>query len=904
MKKIGDSLLSKKLFKNRKFFVIPLMLLLFCSATFALLPAASAHTPAWTIPTYAYLVVSPDPIGVGQTGFIVMWLDKVPPTAGGTGGDRWTGFTVKVTKPDGTQQTLGPFISDATSAYATLFTPDQVGTYNFVLNFPGQVASLYHPVTGIPGVTGPASFGLDAYINDTYLASSASTTLTVQQQPVTSPPTYPLPAGYWTRPIEGQNTAWSTIASNYLRGAAIMDKFQPNGLAPDTPHIMWAKPLEDGGIVGDDANYFVPSVAYYTGLSYEGRFGNPIIVNGRLYYDTPLGNNPTSGPYTCVDLRTGQTLWTNNAISPTFGMIYLYESMNQHGAMNGYLIQTEGGASFFGPPTPAKWVVYDSRTGGWLFNMTNVQAGYGAGFLGGYGSGANGPSGEALVYTMGNGWLAMWNSSAGASTPLVSVPGNSTDSYQYRPVGKNADMSRAYTWNVSMAAVAPGSSILRAVPDDVLLLSTPMSSFVSFGTPNPFTVTAVSLKPSSRGQILWTKSYPAPSGNITRAFGTVDPVTRVFTMTDKETMQWSGFSLNNGNQLWGPVGNFRDFQYYGTVSHPPAPGFAAYGNLYVGGYGGELMCFDQLTGALKWKYNNTFSGDQTPWGLYPLFIGAIADGKIYCYTSEHSPNVPLYKGSEMRCVDAYTGEELWTLNSWVAIGSFGEEGVPVADGFMTYLNVYDNQIYCIGKGPSATTVEAPMSGASVGSVVTIRGSVSDVSSGAKAKVASGEFSVVPAMSDDDMSAWMEYIYMQKPMPAHAKGVTVKLLAIGPSGEVQDIGSAITDVYGNYGLSWTPTAEGPYQIVASFETTGSYWGSQASTYVSVGEAEAAQPTETPSTTTTPSTTIAPTTPAPTSSPSAVVENPSGMPTETILVIAAAVVIIVVVAAAAIFLRKHK
>ena len=30
----------------------------------------------------------------------------------------------------------------------------------------------------------------------------------------------------------------------------------------------------------------------------------------------------------------------------------------------------------------------------------------------------------------------------------------------------------------------------------------------------------------------------------------------------------------------------------------------------------------------------------------------------------------------------------------------------IADGFIVGLNFYDNQIYCYGKGPSATTVTA------------------------------------------------------------------------------------------------------------------------------------------------------------------------------------------------------
>ncbi len=881
------------------------------STTFlAALPIANAHTPPWTIPTFAYIVVSPDPIGVGQTAFIVMWLDKVPPTAGGIGGDRWTGFTVKITKPDGTTQTLGPFISDATSAAWSLYPVNQVGQYRFDFSFPGQVASLYNPVNGIPGPTGPMAFGMDAYVNDTYQSSSASTTLTVQSAPVPMPPTYPLPSGYWTRPIEAENTDWSSIASNYLRGAAINDRFQPYGLAPNTPHVMWTKPLADGGIVGD--SYWIPSVSYYSGLSYEGRFATPIIINGRLYYDTPLSDSPAAGPYVCIDLRTGETLWTNEAISPTFGMLYLYESFNQHGVIgDGYLFQTFGGAAFFGPPTPSTWVAYDARTGKWLFNMTGMPSGYGGSFLGGYGSGANGPSGEALVYNLNvaGRWLAMWNSSAAPDTPLVLTPGNITDSYQYRPVGKNADMSKAYTWNVSIPALPAGSSILRAIPDDIVIGSTPLSSFVSFGTPDPFTVWAISLKPQNRGQLLWMKNYAAPAKNITRAFGAVDPVSRVWTMTDKETMQWLGFSLDTGDQLWGPVGDFRDFQYYGTVSHPPAPGYAAYGNLYVGGYGGELMCFDLKTGNLKWKYNNTFSGDQTPWGLYPLFIAGIADGKVYCFTGEHSPNAPPYKGSRVRCIDAYTGEEVWTLLSWYAIGSFGEEAVPIADGYMAYLNVYDMQVYCIGKGPSATTLTASPKVTTTGSGVLIEGTVTDECAGAKRLVANGLFTSIPAMSDENMGPWMEYLYMQKPIPGDAKGVQVKLSALDPNGNSQDLGTVTTDLSGSYSLLWTPPVPGKYTITATFAGSGSYWPSYAETAIGVTAAPAASVTPPPPVTSPPPPTQPPTTtPPPTSVAPSVTPPPASPPAETpstaVYIAAAAVIVVVAVVVAAVVLRRRK
>ena len=50
------------------------------------IPSADAHTPPWKIPTFAYIAVSPDPVGVGQQALIVFWMAQLPPTATG---DHW-----------------------------------------------------------------------------------------------------------------------------------------------------------------------------------------------------------------------------------------------------------------------------------------------------------------------------------------------------------------------------------------------------------------------------------------------------------------------------------------------------------------------------------------------------------------------------------------------------------------------------------------------------------------------------------------------------------------------------------------------------------------------------------------------------------------------------------------------
>jgi hypothetical protein len=492
-------------------------------------------------------------------------------------------------------------------------------------------------------------------------------------------------------------------------------------------------------------------------------------------------------------------------------------------------------------------------------------------------------------------------------------------------VGKVVNGSNAYSWNVTVGALVGLSSpaILSVVQGDVIIgTSTSFSAFSAFGTPDPFTFWAINLNRSrgAVGQILWCRNYTAPDGNLTLAYmgapssGStnvqVDSVNRVFFVTNKETMQWWGYDLDSGNLLWGPVGDFRAFQYYGTVSNPPAPGYVYKGVFYVAGYGGVLNAIESRTGNVLWTYgnggvgNSTNSGLDTPWGNYPLFISAFADGKIYCFSGEHSPNSPLYKDEKVRCINATTGEEIWIINGWPGIGSFGQTAGPIADGYYVYLNIYDMQIYCIGKGPSTTTIEAPLAGLSKGQSLVIQGMVTDQSSGAKEKVASGEFSVVPAMSDESMSKWMEYIYMQKPMPTNATGVTVKLTAVDANGNTVNIGTATTETSGLYSYVWIPENTGKYVITATFEGTESYWGSSAVTAISV-DAAAVAPTAAPTPTLAPTATptATPTT-APTASPSPAPSPPGyGLGTEYYIAIAA-VVIIIAIAAVAVILRRRK
>jgi len=208
-----------KTWKNKsKISAITFVILLTFAATIVTLPIVSAHDPPWEVPTWSYISVSPNPVGVNQPALIVMWLNAYPPTASGANGDRWDGYTVEVTLPDSSTVTLDIGTSDPVgSAYAT-YTPTQIGTYSFVFHFPGDT------LTGEPYPPDwtPYSFGAES-IGDIYLPSSSDPVyLTVQADPIEGYEETPLPEGYWERPIYGANREW--YKSSHTVGKAVLGR--------------------------------------------------------------------------------------------------------------------------------------------------------------------------------------------------------------------------------------------------------------------------------------------------------------------------------------------------------------------------------------------------------------------------------------------------------------------------------------------------------------------------------------------------------------------------------------------------------------------------------------------------------------------------------------------------------
>jgi hypothetical protein len=914
-----------KFAKDKTATAIALFLMLTMAVSLVALPTVNAHEPAWEIPTYAYVFAAPNPIGVGQSLEVFAWLDPcfgaaggrnaIPGTSGYTASValtsnnyRFHNYKVVITAPDGKTETkTWDTVWDPTSCVEFRFTPDQVGTYTFEFIFPGQDYDQYD------------HYADSILVNDTYLLSSASTTLTVQDEPIPAAVgSAPLPTEYWTRPIYGEGTDWCRISSDWLgsgspqaAGYTSSNVYHGDSIGPLTAHIMWTKPIQAGGVVGGNLYTDAPGVGYFEGSCYIGRFssrgGQALIVDGLLFYPGVVGmTGGTSGPYNCVNLRTGELVWSSDDVSGiSFAYVYNLWNGEQHGVFQPILFSNNFAQA------------YDAWTGTPLFNVTNVPSG----------TAVAGPSGEQLRYVFVNAgtatnpkwYLAQWNSSklwqydvnpytfGGSLSPsLVNASNGALISSSGIPITKvgttatlpptspgapaqtiavpygssvtvNADIpinsttvyptnlgpQTTYDWNVSVpwlntmpllpsvdgfGVVHPGipgsnpCTVVAANTGDVMLCrngSLPTGfSATSAGWPQlPYTFFTVNLNASRGpiGSIIWMKTYDPPAGNLTVSFHGVDWQTRTFVMGYIETINKVGYSLTTGEQLWGPTEPMVALEYYERGYG--IAGALAYGNAYFDGMGGVCYCYDCLTGELEWTYGNGGEGNSTysldsPYGEYPTYVGPISgNGVLYLMSNEHTVTNPIYKGAQVRALNATTGKEIWTLSC------YGSMVTPIlADGFATFFNGYDSQIYTVGRGPSATTVTASPKVSAHSDSVLVEGSVIDTAAGTKQEEQAARFpNGVPAISDASMTDWMGYVYQQKPLPADAVGVNVTISVLDPNNNYYEVATATSDKNGFYSATFVPQVPGKYTIIATFAGTNGYWPSQAETAINVEEA---------------------------------------------------------------------
>ena len=848
--------------KNKTLAIVITIILAFSmTQTLTFSPTTSAHTPAWTIATFPHIYAATDPVGVGQKAYVYMWLCPTYPDELITNDYRFHNYKLIITSPTGkvTEQNF-PTVMDTTSNQGTSFVPDEIGTYNLTFVFPGQNVNDYsHSATS-------------AYINDTYMGGTASTTLTVQQDPITEIPNAPFPTEYWTRPIFGTNTAWWAVTSNWLGsgvpGFATMTApnllcFSGQSIGSLTSHIMWTKSIgQPGGVVGGELA--VNGETFFEGTAYSQRYTNPIIVAGMLVYREPFESTGTAGDTVCVDLSTGQELWRSSTL-PSISFAYVQDMNNPdfHGARPAYLC-----ASNFAS-------VWDAATGKNVFNVTSVPSG--TTWLG--------PDGEIMKYIFFNNgttsapdyYLCQWNSSRfwqtgsmnerSLQSVTISTTTNvtttqyinglsTTTSYnQTTSVTQvNASRSLMYDWlnpttqNVSIPwrnNQAGSPAILAALPGDLLLCRNGSYPSNNGPTGNPaWNYFAVNLNASvgSIGNVLWwNTAQPAIDpvyGNITTislAAGVAfaGATQSGFAEAWHTTQQLAFYNIRTGAfiKLSDPQ---PALDYYGSTSAGTLNTVAAFDRLYTDGYAGITYCYDMKTGNVLWTQgngntpdNSTYSGFEVP-GHYPTFVNAIgghdlSDGVVYTITTEHTFETPIYKGATTRAFNASDGTEIYQLAA--ATGEFSAGSFAIADGYTNLFNSYTQQIYTLGRGPSQTAVTVGPDSQTLGGNVVIRGAVTDVSVGLQTTEIQGRFPAgVPVCADSSMKDWMGYVHQQQVKPATFTGVDVQLIVLDSNGNYQSIGTVTTDSKGKFSLTYTPTIPGDFQVFASFAGTKGYWPS--------------------------------------------------------------------------------
>ncbi|MCW4004305.1 MAG: PQQ-like beta-propeller repeat protein, partial [Candidatus Bathyarchaeota archaeon] len=554
-----------------------------------IMQASQTTTQALDVPVYLKVHAEPTPIGVGQTIYISLFFTKpIPNTRLPDGTSQvYVGLTVNIVKPDGSNQTFGPYKGDTTGGVGGIeFTPTATGNYTVQGFYAGQTL-----VSGeyiLPTSSEPAYF-------------------TVQEEKIPGFPYVPLPTEYWSRPIYSTNFAWAALGGNWwgLYKPSFTDtggydaqgnNFNPYSLAPNSAHIMWVKPVAFGGqpglpVSGDQESQ-------YTSTSILYRQFEPIILNGVIYYklytNTPTTSSSVETPgWNAVDLRTGKLLWHKDTKDTlNFGMVMQFHTIQEYGTQ-AFLV-----ASY----NSSLWQLFDPVTGYLIANITNVASTTAAGLVDDNDDNAQG---AVLIHSISSGNLTMWNSTrclGGESAVTI------------RPSG-NINYTRGNQWSVPTPKTLDGNTITPALGISgrtlkVVLLSSYGARLSTFATEfgNGYAVDAG--MDAMTGALLW--------GPINRTLPEFHEVPIVATggdyyvRHDKDTNEAYGYSLTTGKQLWGPV------KLPGTGLSTLARGAAiAYDKVYIWDFGGYVSAIDLATGKIAWTLEPRSAGYDTPYGIYP-----------------------------------------------------------------------------------------------------------------------------------------------------------------------------------------------------------------------------------------------------------------------------------------------
>jgi outer membrane protein assembly factor BamB len=616
-------------------------------------------------------------------------------------------------------------------------------------------------------------------------------------------------------------------------------------------------------------------------------------MNGILYYTMYPGSAANPAGWAAVNLQTGQTIWTKNTTEVLrCGQILDMITPNQYGAL-AYLwsqplaaVVTYEGLGGLGNSLE----MWDAMTGNYILTITNIPTappGVPATVL----TLTSDSQGDLIGYYVNSTYndlgqvtassLTMWNSTACINLAVPNSYGgpNVANNWIWRPPqGAQIPFSLGIQWSAPLASNISGAALpatlgIVGIDSGVVYMTAATSSGGMFYQPGWQIEAGYS---ATTGQQLWiTNRTETPFTLISSGAG-VDVVgDGVYVEYTQNALSISCYSLYTGDLLWGPISLPNASPFDSLAGNE----VIANGTVYLWTYGGDVYAFNIANGALIWQYHTPSGGSESPYGVEPLWcfsVGTVAGGILFI-PEGHMYSPPLFHGAQQLALNITNGKVVWNIDA------FDVTSAPaISDGIATTLNAYDNQIYAYGMGPSKTTVTAPDPVTSVGSPIVITGTVTDISAGSQQNAVAANFpNGLPCVSDASMSQWMEYVYMQQPMPTNMTGVPVTLSVIDSNGNNRQIGTTTTTASGTFGFTWTPNIQGNYTVTAAFAGTQSYYGSTADTYFYA--------------------TASPATPAPTATPV------TGLATALDLTygIVAAIIVIIIIGAilAMLMLRKR-
>jgi len=857
---------------------ILLVLSLATSMTFGQVPV----NPGTHVPTYAYLEVSPNPAGVGQTVTLNMFL-LIPMLTS----ESALGFTIEMSDPDGHHTTLGPFNSDATGGTYTTIVPDQTGEYTFQFFYPGQVMD----GSTMPG--GSLQTRFIGAIADP--AQSDVKTLVVQEEPIprSAYPITPLPTQWWQAPVTAENSQeWYKLCGAWLGYGSVTfastggydsnGNYNPYTDSVLSGHVLWSKVWAGGGLTGLSGDQ--ESGHYWSTSQYWPKYA-PVIINGIMYSTWYSETTSYSNGIKATDLYTGQTLWTINTTNPLrCGMVTEWKTINAYGGIGPYIWTTgtlppedTGGVQVANRGT--QFNMYSALTGKYVLSVVNgtnprFTVDEKGNMIGYYINSTVGTMptydtvpmrGDHLIkenveITAGNPVLCCFN----MSQAIDLIEGSRSNEWGWAPPLNNViDFAHGVMWakpvynNIGGTPISPALAI-NGITDDAVVMTGGFTFNQGYGgTTNGWLV--VGAQDATTGDQLWCKNLTYADTQV------LEPFTRTQMIVDDGLWQlssmynWKVLALNarTGSTEWttalecdnGAEPNI--FCTIGGISARNGPGITVY---Y--GFGGDIWGIDNTDGKLLYYTNTTkLMGDpgiETPYGIWPLWTfscTAQTNDVIYLAVG-HEYNPPLFHGAQMLCLNITDGSLIWkTLGTYV-------ESTSIAYNILLSRNCYDNMIYAFGKGPSALTVTAPSVGVTTETPVTIAGTIMDVSPGThyltdpeltmtkQNEVALRFSNGLPCVSDESQSAWMEYVYQQQPKPSDVTGVPITLDVIDSNGNYYNIGTATSDASGTFAFTWTPIVPGDFTVLATYEGSNSYYGSSAEAHFYASEAPQPTPEPTP------------------------------------------------------------